>query len=98
MFATEPTSIGDYSLLILERQRFALTALFTSRGADFTIEAVVLAYRPPISLPRTTVSPVVLEELLTEIGSIASVYHKPAETFVGQGKYGADAVQRTSSM
>ncbi|KAG8907527.1 beta-adaptin [Tulasnella sp. 417] len=53
-------------------------------------KAVVLAMRPPISLPRTTVSPAVLEELLGEIGSLASVYHKPAETFIGRGRIGAE--------
>lgn len=57
-------------------------------------QAVVLALRPPISLPRMTVSPAVLEELLGEISSLASVYHKPAETFVGRGRMGADAMQR----
>ncbi|KAG8866700.1 beta-adaptin, partial [Tulasnella sp. 332] len=57
-------------------------------------KAVVLALRPPISLPRTTVSPTVLEELLGEIGSLASVYHKPAETFIGRGRMGADSMQR----
>ncbi|KAG8991765.1 beta-adaptin, partial [Tulasnella sp. 427] len=57
-------------------------------------KAVVLAMRPPISLPRTTVSPAVLEELLGEIGSLASVYHKPAETFIGRGRIGAEAMQR----
>jgi len=57
-------------------------------------KAVVLALRPPISLPRTTVSPAVLEELLGEIGSLASVYHKPAETFVGRGRMGAESMQR----
>ncbi len=58
------------------------------------LQAVVLAHRPPISLPRTTVSPALLEELLGEIGSLASVYHKPAETFVGRGRIGADSVVR----
>lgn len=48
-----------------------------------------MAHRPPISLPRTTVSPAVLEELIGEIGSLASVYHKPTETFVGKGRMGA---------
>lgn len=53
---------------------------------------VVLAHRPPISLPRTTVSPALLEELLSEVSSLASVYHKPAETFVGRGRIGADSI------
>ncbi|KIJ34931.1 hypothetical protein M422DRAFT_181406, partial [Sphaerobolus stellatus SS14] len=68
--------------------------LSTDPGAA---KAVVLAHRPPITLPQTTVSPAVLEELLGEIGSLASVYHKPADTFIGQGKYGADAVQKASA-
>ncbi|KAG6832577.1 hypothetical protein H0H87_001233 [Tephrocybe sp. NHM501043] len=35
-----------------------------------------------------------LEELLGEISSLASVYHKPEETFVGRGRIGADAVRK----
>ncbi|KAG8825631.1 beta-adaptin [Serendipita sp. 411] len=65
--------------------------LSTDSGAA---RAVVMAHRPPISLPRTTVSPAVLEELIGEIGSLASVYHKPAETFVGKGRMGADSMRR----
>ncbi|KAH9919055.1 adaptin N terminal region-domain-containing protein [Fomitopsis serialis] len=61
--------------------------LSTDPGAA---KAVVLAHRPPISLPRTTVSPQLLEELLGEVSSLASVYHKPEETFVGRGRKGAD--------
>ncbi|PPQ98468.1 hypothetical protein CVT26_013869 [Gymnopilus dilepis] len=57
-------------------------------------KAVVLAHRPPISIPRTTVAPALLEELLGEIGTLASVYHKPAETFIGKGRIGADAVRK----
>ncbi|EJD43921.1 clathrin binding protein [Auricularia subglabra TFB-10046 SS5] len=60
-------------------------------------KAVVLAHRPPISLPQTTVPPALLEELLGEIGSLASVYHKPAETFVGHGRIGADSLQRKAN-
>ncbi|KAJ7802428.1 adaptin N terminal region-domain-containing protein [Mycena olivaceomarginata] len=51
--------------------------LSTDPGAA---KAVVLAHRPPISIPRTTVAPGLLEELLGEISSLASVYHKPEET------------------
>ena len=61
---------------------------------DSVLKAVVLAIRPPITLPRTTVSAGLLEELLGEIPLLASVYHKPAETFVGRGPIGADSVQR----
>ncbi|PIL26202.1 hypothetical protein GSI_11957 [Ganoderma sinense ZZ0214-1] len=64
--------------------------LSTDPGAA---KAVVLSVRPPITLPRTTVSAGLLEELLGEIPLLASVYHKPAETFVGQGRIGADSMQ-----
>lgn len=57
-------------------------------------KGVVLATRPPISLPQTTVSPAILEELIAEISSLASVYHKPAATFIGKGRLGAEAVSR----
>ncbi|KAF7348459.1 AP complex subunit beta [Mycena venus] len=65
--------------------------LSTDPGAA---KAVVLAHRPPISIPRTTVAPGLLEDLLGEISSLASVYHKPEETFVGRGRVGADSVRR----
>ncbi|KAJ8508822.1 hypothetical protein ONZ45_g8941 [Pleurotus djamor] len=65
--------------------------LSTDPGAA---KAVVLAHRPPISIPRTSVPPALLEELLGEISSLASVYHKPEETFIGGGRVGADSVQR----
>ncbi|KAH8114989.1 Adaptor protein complex beta subunit [Phellopilus nigrolimitatus] len=57
-------------------------------------KSVILAHRPPISLSRTTVSPALLEELLSEISSLASVYHKPPETFIGRGRFGAEAMQK----
>ncbi|KAH9856138.1 Adaptor protein complex beta subunit [Lenzites betulinus] len=65
--------------------------LSTDPGAA---KAVVLAIRPPITIPRTTVTTALLDELLGEIPLLASVYHKPAETFVGRGRIGADAVQK----
>ncbi|KAJ6459803.1 adaptin N terminal region-domain-containing protein [Mycena vitilis] len=65
--------------------------LSTDPGAA---KAVVLAHRPPISIPQTSVAPGLLEELLGEISSLASVYHKPEETFVGRGRVGADSVRR----
>lgn len=39
-------------------------------------------------------APALLEELLGEIGSLASAYHKPAETFIGHGRIGADSVRK----
>jgi hypothetical protein len=57
------------------------------------LQSVVLAHRPPISLPRTTVAPALLNELIGDISSLASVYQKPAATFIGQGRIGAEAMQ-----
>jgi AP-1 complex subunit beta-1 len=40
--------------------------------------------------------PALLEQLLNELSTLASVYHKPPETFVGHGRYGADAIQHAA--
>jgi hypothetical protein len=44
----------------------------------------------------TSLPPVLLEQLLNEISTLASVYHKPPETFVGHGRFGADAIQHAA--
>ncbi|CAH7668396.1 adaptin N terminal region-domain-containing protein [Phakopsora pachyrhizi] len=60
-------------------------------------KSVVLKARPTISLESTSVSSVLLEELIDEISTLASVYHRPAETFIGRGRLGADEVQRKAN-
>ena len=37
-----------------------------------------------------------LETLLSELSTLASVYHKPPESFVGKGRFGAEAIQRAA--
>lgn len=54
---------------------------------------IVLSEKPPISTTMTSLPPVLLEQLLTELSTLASVYHKPPETFVRDGRNGADAIQ-----
>ena len=44
----------------------------------------------------TSLPPVLLEQLLSELSTLASVYHKPPESFVGKGRYGADEIQRAA--
>lgn len=44
----------------------------------------------------TSLPPVLLEQLLSELSTLASVYHKPPESFVGKGRFGADAIQRAA--
>lgn len=41
----------------------------------------------------TSLPPTLLEQLLTELSTLASVYHKPPESFVGKGRFGADEIQ-----
>lgn len=57
---------------------------------------VILSERPPITTTIQSLPPVLLEQLLTELSTLASVYHKLPESFIGQGRYGADAVQKAA--
>lgn len=57
---------------------------------------IVLSEKPPIVTTIQSLPPALLEQLLTELSTLASVYHKPPEQFVGEGKYGADAVQKAA--
>lgn len=44
--------------------------------------AVVLAHKPEIGDDTNSIEPNLLEELISQIATLASVYHKPAEAFV----------------
>ncbi|KAL2118854.1 hypothetical protein VTJ04DRAFT_5813 [Mycothermus thermophilus] len=57
---------------------------------------IILAQKPPITTTVTSLPPPLLEQLLGEISTLASVYHKPPESFVGKGRFGADAIQRAA--
>lgn len=57
---------------------------------------IVLSEKPPIQTTVQSLPPTLLEQLLNELSTLASVYHKPPEQFVGQGRFGADAVQRAA--
>ncbi|KAG2210778.1 hypothetical protein INT46_006848 [Mucor plumbeus] len=57
-------------------------------------KAVVLSEKPPIAGENEGISPALLETLLYDIGTLASVYHKPAETFIAGKKFGADNVSK----
>ncbi|KAI9308729.1 adaptin N terminal region-domain-containing protein [Cunninghamella echinulata] len=59
-------------------------------------KAVVLTEKPPIVGEGNGLSPALLDDLLYHIGTLASVYHKPPETFIAGKKYGADNVHKTS--
>ncbi|WFD43645.1 beta-adaptin [Malassezia psittaci] len=55
---------------------------------------VALSKLPPISVPSTTVSRALLNELIRELSMLSSVYHKPASTFIGQGKFSVQSLQQ----
>jgi len=53
----------------------------------------VLSDKPPITSTIQSLPTPLLDSLLNEISTLASVYHKPPETFIGHGRYGAEAIQ-----
>ncbi|KAK0624932.1 adaptin N terminal region-domain-containing protein [Bombardia bombarda] len=57
---------------------------------------VILSQKPAITTTVSSLPPVLLEQLLSELSTLASVYHKPPESFVGKGRYGADEIQRAA--
>ena len=57
---------------------------------------IILSEKPPITTTIPSLPQPLLEQLLTDLSTLASVYHKPPEQFVGQGRFGADAVQRAA--
>lgn len=68
-----------------------LLARLTSRRQN-----IILSQKPAISTTMTSLPPALLEQLLTELSTLASVYHKPPESFVGKGRFGADEIQRAA--
>ncbi|KAL2163234.1 hypothetical protein VTH06DRAFT_5290 [Thermothelomyces fergusii] len=57
---------------------------------------IILAQKPPITTTVSSLPPPLLESLLAELSTLASVYHKPPESFVGKGRFGAEAIQRAA--
>src|SRR6478735_4295711 len=64
--------------------------------ADTVHQNIVLSQKPTITTTMTSLPPALLEQLLTELSTLASVYHKPPESFVGKGRFGADEIQRAA--
>lgn len=56
----------------------------------------MLSDKPPITSTIRSLPPQLLETLLSELSTLASVYHKPPEAFLGQGRFGAEAMQRAA--
>jgi hypothetical protein len=94
MYGIGHISTGVFYQQTPEQQRYRSIEVFCRCSPAHTWQSVVLAHRPPISLPRTTVAPALLNELIGEVSSLASVYQKPAATFIGLGRIGAEPMQR----
>ncbi|POR39264.1 AP complex subunit beta [Tolypocladium paradoxum] len=60
------------------------------------LDSIILSQKPTISTTMTSLPPGLLEQLLAELSTLASVYHKPPESFVGKGRFGADEIQRAA--
>lgn len=59
-------------------------------------KSIVLSQKPAISTTMSSLPPALLEQLLSELSTLASVYHKPPESFAGKGRFGADEIQRAA--
>jgi hypothetical protein len=56
----------------------------------------VLSVKPPITSTIQSLPPGLLETLIGELSTLASVYHKPPESFLGQGRFGTEAMQKAA--
>ncbi|KAF9951535.1 beta-adaptin [Mortierella alpina] len=61
-------------------------------------KAVVLSEKPPISVESgsSKISPGLMDELINNISTLASVYHKPPTAFMGKKAFSADAVRKAA--
>lgn len=70
--------------------------LLSNTSDQDATKSIVLSDKPPIVTTISSLPPALLDRLLQELSTLSSVYHKPPEQFVGQGRFGADAVQRAA--
>ncbi|CRG88194.1 AP-1 complex subunit beta-1 [Talaromyces islandicus] len=70
--------------------------LLSSTSEQNAAKNVVLSQKPPITTTIQSLPPALLDQLLEELSTLASVYHTLPEQFVGHGRFGADAVQRAA--
>ncbi|OAQ79218.1 AP-1 complex subunit beta-1 [Purpureocillium lilacinum] len=73
-----------------------LAITFRRPGCCQGKSCIILSQKPTISTTMTSLPPALLEQLLAELSTLASVYHKPPESFVGKGRFGADEIQRAA--
>jgi hypothetical protein len=86
---TCPTRSCTFPFLIFTQSSYA-----RSVPAEAAKE-VVLAQKPVISDTQDVLDPALLQQLLSELGTLASVYHKPPAAFVSRARL---AVQRAEDL
>jgi AP-1 complex subunit beta-1 len=57
---------------------------------------IVLAQRPAITSTISTLPIPLLDSLMPDLSTLASVYHKPPRTFLGEGRSSANALQQAA--
>ncbi|PHH70742.1 hypothetical protein CDD80_5766 [Ophiocordyceps camponoti-rufipedis] len=77
-------------------QKVLQAATSENDNPDIRDRAIILSQKPTIASTMTCLPPAMLEQLLAELSTLASVYHKPPESFVGKGRFGADEIQRAA--
>jgi vesicle coat complex subunit len=70
--------------------------LLSSTSEQNAAKNVVLSQKPPITTTIPSLPTALLDQLLEELSTLASVYHTLPEQFVGHGRFGADAVQKAA--
>jgi AP-1 complex subunit beta-1 len=70
--------------------------LLSNTADQHASKNIVLSEKPPITTTIKSLPQPLLDRLLHELSTLASVYHEPPEQFVGEGRYGADAVQKAA--
>lgn len=104
LYLHKPSATGDLVNTVLEvstkksdnadiRDRAYIYWRLLSSDSE-TAKKVVLSSKPPITSTVDTLSPGLLSELIGELSTLASVYHKPAALFLGTGEFGSDAMQK----
>lgn len=59
-------------------------------------KSIVLSDKPAITTTIPSLPPALLDQLIQELSTLASVYHTLPESFLGQGRFGAEAMQKAA--
>jgi hypothetical protein len=75
----------------------ACTDLPPTPGPLQAAKEVVLAEKPVITDDSNNLDPLLLDQLLSQLSTLASVYHKPADTFISRQRMAVQKVGTASA-